>query len=268
MRSVNATPTIGYQVNDWFSVAAGVQVQWFDIRLRQAVAPAPGAETATLKGDDVGVGFTAGFTVAPTEWTSIGVGFRSKIEHDLKGDLITPAPDLKIKAKVTLPETVTVGIRQKVTEDLTVLAGAEWTNWSRIGVVGVKTRGGAPVTALPFNYKDGWFASGGLEYAWSPQLTVRGGVGYEWSPINDKNRTVRLPDDDRWWFSGGGSYNYSEKLSFDLGYSYVYVPGKSKITVAAPVPFTAEAKSDVHIVSAAIRYKFGDEAPAALVTKY
>ncbi|PZQ17943.1 MAG: aromatic hydrocarbon degradation protein [Ancylobacter novellus] len=268
VRSVNATPTVGYKVNEWFSIAAGVQIQWFDIRLRQAVSPAPGAETATLKGDDFGVGFTAGFTVAPMEGTSIGVGFRSKIEHDLKGDLSTPAPDLKIKAKVTLPETVTVGLRQKVTDDLTALVGAEWTNWSRLGTVDVKTRGGAPVTALPFDYKDGWFVSGGLEYAWSPEFTLRGGVAYEWSPINDKNRTVRLPDDDRWWFSAGGSYKYSEKLAFDLGYSFVYVPGKSKITVATPVPFAAEAKSDVHIVSASVRYKFGGDAPAALVTKY
>ena len=275
VRSINATPTIGYKVNDWFSIAGGVQIQWFDIRLRQASGPLPGDGSITLKGDDVGVGFTAGFTVTPSDWTSVGVGFRSSVSHKLDGSLFGPnspvglPADFKVKANVKLPETVTVGVRQKVSEDLTVLGGFEWTNWSRLGVVNVKAKGlGVTVTSLPFNYKDGYFVSGGLEYAFNPDVTLRGGVGYEWSPIDDRNRTVRLPDDDRWWFSAGGSYKYSEKLAFDLGYSFVYVPGKAKITVATPVPFSAEAKSDVHIVSASVRYKFGGDAPAALVTKY
>lgn len=283
--SFNATPTIGYKFNEAFSVAAGLQIQYFDIKLRQAL-PFPGNPAArpisTLKGDDIGFGYTLGATFAPTEWTSVGVGFRSKIEHKLKGDFyngtangIPGVPnDQNIRAKVTLPEMVTVGVRQKVTQDLTLLAGFEWTNWSRLNRVVVP----AINRTLSFEYKDGYFVSGGVEYAFSPELTLRGGVGYEWSPISNDNRDVRIPDDDRWWLSAGGTYNYSEKLSFDLGYSYVFVPNKSKINIgfgdpAYPVavnvgPFNATAKSDVHIISASVRYKFGGEAPAALVTKY
>lgn len=288
-RSFNASPTIGYKVNDWFSLGAGVQIQYFDIRLKQALPLPPGANApiSTLKGDDVGFGYTLGATFTPSDWTSIGVGFRSKIEHKLDGDFSSgvsrigaPVPaDQKITAKVTLPETFSIGVRQKVSEDLTLLGGFEWTNWSRLGRVNVKIKGvGATLTTLPFDYKDGYFLSGGAEYAFNPQLTGRVGVGYEWSPINDDNRGVRIPDDNRWWLSAGGSYKYSDKLSFDLGYSYVFVPGKSKISSAfgdpdypLPInagPFSATAKSDVHIVSASVRYKFGGEAPAALVTKY
>ncbi|MFC3693042.1 OmpP1/FadL family transporter [Chenggangzhangella methanolivorans] len=284
VRSINATPTVGVQLTDWLSIAGGVQIQWFDIRLKRAVgngvpgdAVLPGAGSATLKGDDIGVGFTAGMTIEPMEGTSIGVGFRSSVSHTLDGKLYGPNPplpaDFDVKAKVKLPEVVTFGIRQKLTNELTALGGFEWTNWSRLKTVNVKTGGLGTIQTLPFNYDDGYFVSGGLEYAYSPDLTVRGGVGYEWSPISTKNRDVRLPDDNRWWLSAGGSYNYSEKLSFDLGYSYVFVPGKSKIDIA-PDPLVGapglqgKAKSDVHIVSAAVRYKFGGEAPAALVTKY
>ncbi|MGA0530670.1 OmpP1/FadL family transporter [Hansschlegelia sp. KR7-227] len=281
--TVNAAPTIGYKVNEWFSVAAGVQIQYLDIRLRQALAITPGAPSATLRGDDVGVGFTAGFTVKPTSATEIGVGFRSKIEHNLEGKLHVFNPltggklPSKIKADVTLPEMVSVGVRQQVTDELTLLAGGEWTNWSRLSTVKVKARGGpaaVPLPTLPFNYNDGWFLSGGAEYKFTPAFTGRAGVGYEWSPIDDKNRSARIPDDDRWWLSAGASYKYSEKIAFDLGYSYVFVPGKSDIKEAYPSPvpaaisFDAKAKSDVHIVSAALRYKFGGEAAPVLVTKY
>jgi long-chain fatty acid transport protein len=289
-RSINAAPTIGYAFNDWFSVAAGLQIQYFDIRLKQALPapPGPAAPISTLKGDDIGIGYTLGFTVAPSDWTSIGVGFRSKIKHKLDGEFtnglsdgaVPGIPDdVDIKAKVTLPELVTVGVRQKVTEDLTLLGGFEWANWSRLDRVKVKVRGaGATLTTLPFDYKDGYVLSGGAEYAFTPDFTGRLGVAYEWSPINDDNRGVRIPDDDRWWLSAGGSYKYSPNLSFDLGYSYVFVPGKSKIESrfgdddyplpADAGPFVARAESDVHIVSAAIRYKFGVEPAPALVTKY
>lgn len=276
--SVNATPTIGYQFNDWLAVGAGLQIQYFDISLRQAVGILPSSGTARLTGNDVGFGFTAGLTLKPLDGTEIGIGFRSSIKHNLDGKFRIEdagAADRldKIKANVRLPETVTVGLRQRVTEDLTLLGGFEWTNWSRLGVVNV--RGTPAVSSLAFDYNDGYFASVGAEYAVNTDLKVRGGVGYEWSPINNKNRTTRLPDDDRWWLSAGASYNYSDKLGFDLGYSYVFVSGKSDInqTLPAPIPaplniFGATAKSDVHIVSAAVRYKFGGEAAPALVTKY
>lgn len=284
--SINAAPTVGVKVNEWFSVAAGVQIQYFDIKLKQKVGPNPvtGERPRTqLDGDDIGVGFTAGFTVTPTEWTSIGVGFRSSVEHKLKGDFFGAeslgVPDGKIKAKVELPELVTVGVRQRVSEQLTLLGGVEWTNWSRLGTIPVNYKGGGQLTTLPFEYKDGWFFSGGVEFDYSPNLTLRTGVAYEKSPITNKTRSVRIPDDDRWWLSAGGTYNYSEKLSFDLGYSYVFVPGKSKIEInpgdpdSVPVqalvgPFNAYAKSEVHIVSAAVRYKFGVDPAPALVTKY
>lgn len=267
VRSVNATPTIGYTINDMFSVAVGLQVQWFDIRLRQATPIAAlGFPTATLRGDDFGVGFTAGMTFKPVEGTEIGVGFRSMIKHKLDGKLQTPAPDVDIKANVKLPEMVSGGIRQRVTDQLTVLGSVEWTNWSRLKNVNVQNAGGL---TLPFNYNDGWFFAGGAEFAYSPDWTLRAGVGYEMSPIDNGNRSLRLPDDDRWWLSGGASYKYSEKLAFDLGYSYVFVSGKSKInTLDQPGGIVGSAKTDIHIVSGAVRYKFGADAPAALVTKY
>ncbi|MET0313480.1 MAG: OmpP1/FadL family transporter [Hansschlegelia sp.] len=280
VRSVNATPTIGYKVNDWLSIGAGVQIQYFDLRLRQAygagpAATLPTAESATLSGHDVGVGFTAGFTVAPTDGTSIGVGFRSAIKHDVSGKLALPdAPDAKIKADLTLPETVSVGVRQRISDRFTLLGGFEWTNWSRFDRVKVKSKAaGSTITTLPFNYDDAWFFSAGGEYALDPKITLRGGVAYELSPISDKVRSNRLPDDDRWWLSAGATYNWSDKLAFDLGYSYIFVPGKSKIDIEPGdpdylgLPYHAKAKSDIHLISAAVRYKFGGETPAVLVTK-
>ncbi|MFD1333204.1 OmpP1/FadL family transporter [Methylopila musalis] len=284
--TINATPTVGYIVNDWISVAAGLQVQYFDISLKRATPlPAPftpgsflpGAGTTRLSGDDIGFGFVAGLNLKPWDGADLGVGYRSATSYTLKGKLRSNTPlgssVQNIKAKVDLPDSVTVGLRQRVSDSFTALVGFEWTNWEQFDSFAVKNRNtGAKVTDLPFHYKDGYFLSVGGEYKVTEDLTARAGVAYEWSPINTKNRTVRLPDNDRWWLSAGASYGVTDRIGVDLGYSYVFVPGKTRIreefAPGLPFDFRGTSKSDVHIVSAAVRYAIGSEAPPALVTKY
>ena len=68
----------------WVSVGAGFQGQWTRVRVDQAfpgsTAGPPGlANPASLSliGEGFGWGFTAGITLTPTPWTSIGLGYRS-----------------------------------------------------------------------------------------------------------------------------------------------------------------------------------------------
>src|SRR5215213_8197935 len=82
--SVNVNPVLGVKVNDWFSFAVGPSLQYFDIRLKRAAGVAPGAPSVILDGDDIGFGFTAGVTITPFAGTTIGLGYRSRIEHGLE----------------------------------------------------------------------------------------------------------------------------------------------------------------------------------------
>ena len=93
------------------------------------------------------------------------------------------------------------------------LATAEWSNWSRIGTSnmdhakrGSRHRSRQRPSAFPFQYKDGWFFSGGAEYNWTDRLTVRGGIGYEISPVTDQVRMPLVPDNDRFWASVGATW--------------------------------------------------------------
>ena len=72
--SLNVNPIVGVKVNDWLSLAVGPSLQYFDIRLKSAVSPAPNAPSAILEGDDIGFGFTAGATITPFAGTTIGIG--------------------------------------------------------------------------------------------------------------------------------------------------------------------------------------------------
>ncbi|MBV8447723.1 MAG: outer membrane protein transport protein [Hyphomicrobiales bacterium] len=272
--SYDAAPSVAYKINDWISIAAGLQVEYFKARLSQALGVLPTSPSAILEGDDTSVGYTLGATLKPTPWTEVGLGFRSSVHEDVGGSLTTPAGALPVKAKINLPEELTLGVRQKIDAQWTLLGGFEWTNWSRLGIVPV-TSSGIPVSEVPFKYKDGYFASLGAEYSWSPAITLRAGVAYERSPIDISNREVLLPDANRIWASIGASYRYSEKLSFDLGYSHGFVakdniavvPGHPQFPTVG-LPFIASVKNArFDIVSASLTYRWDNPVETIPVTQ-
>ena len=300
--SLNATPTIAFKITDWLSVGVGAQIEYFRVKLDSAF---PGSGTfppfgpllpgqLRIDADSIDFGFTAGITITPTPWTTIGLGYRSRIDHSIEGDIFRPpfilpvgaglvgipAAFVNFEATVPLPDIATISIRQKITESFTLLGTVEWQNWSRLGTIPVAVTStlvvppGIPAS-LAFEWKDGWLFSGGVEYQYSPALALRGGLGFERSPIDDRVRGTRLPDNDRIWLSAGASYNWSERLSFDLGYSHIFiddtpinlVPGNPTFNPALGT-FVGTANGQVDIISVALRYRWlPPPAAAPLVTK-
>jgi long-chain fatty acid transport protein len=277
--SLNVNPVVGIKINDWISVAAGPSLQYFDIRLKRAAAPTPGAPSVILDGDDIGFGFTAGVTLTPFAGTSIGIGYRSRIDHELEGTVTSPAGRIPITSDLTTPDQLTIGISQAITPALTVHAGFEWTNWSVLETPLVTGPGGVLVTDLPLNYKDGYLYSLGFDYKLNNQLTLRAGLAYEESPIDTEIRSTRLPDNDRIWASVGASYQWNTKLSFDVAYTHIFaketdiriVPGHQDFPDVG-APFVADVDASTDIVTVGLRYRWDDPAvaiPAApIVRKY
>ncbi len=240
------------------SVGVGVTAQYFKVDLSRTILPTSTA-VVDLTGDDWGFGFTAGATFTPFEGTEIGLGFRSMISHSLDGKLESPLGGTGITADLDLPETVSLGVRQRVNDQFTLLGGIEWTNWSRLGTIPVVTDAGPTATNLEFEYKDGWFFSLGGEYAWNDQLTLRAGAAYEIAPTRDEFRSMRLPDADRVWLSAGASYDFNDRLSFDAAYTHLFVddaPIEVKLPSGLPY-YGGTAKGDVDIFSVSLRYKLG-----------
>lgn len=277
MITLNVSPTLAYEIAPGVQVAAGLQLQHMRLKLWTAnpvdlapMIPAPQLNSSNLKvniSDDVGVGFTAGILLQPTQSTSIGLGFRSKIEHELEGKSYF-AGDLtssNVKADLDTPEIVTLSIVQAITHDVRALGTIEWTNWSRLGVVGVS----GLIAPLPGNpevpaavvgqWDDGWFFSAGLEYDYSPLLTLRGGVAYERSPIQEaEQRLLPLPDSDRVWLSAGATYKYSEHTTLDFGYSHVFFEDATLdrgLLANDDVRFTADVENSANIFSVGMKSK-------------
>jgi long-chain fatty acid transport protein len=287
LRTYNAAPSIAYRVNDWISIGVGVQLQYASADLKTGILE-PGFLTY-VSGHGWGFGATAGVTLTPGPSTQIGVGWRSAIDQDIRGTLSLAAPPVPAFAPpfstpgsanttINLPDVVSAGIRQRVTDALTLMGTVEWSNWSRIGTSVVTQPSGAPAlvattpVTLPFQYRDGWYFAIGGEYQWTQQLTLRAGIAFESSPVTDQVRTPVVPDADRLHVAGGLSYAVNPRLTLDLAYTHIFVNDASiDISPTSGNPFfnpqlgsyVGTSSPHVDIISLGLRYKLLEPPPPA-----
>ncbi|MFG1479573.1 outer membrane protein transport protein [Xanthobacter sp. V4C-4] len=281
---INVQGSVAYRVNDWLTIGGGLSVNYIDARLSNAVftgfVPPANNLYAQVDGDDLGVGFNLGVLLTPWAGTTIGVGYKSSMDQNLEGTLGLYLTQAKLaqytaEAGLTLPGQITASIRSQVAPQWTVLGTVEWTDWSSVEQLVVRTPAGV-ASILDLQWKDGWFFSGGVEYQWDPKLALRAGLGYELTPVPDETRSPRLPDTNRLWLSGGFTYAVTQQLSMDFAYSHIFGE-TSPITQTPDLPgnmlrgvLVGEVSNGyVDIVSVGLRYKFGELAPqpAALFTK-
>jgi long-chain fatty acid transport protein len=295
VRTIAVTPTVGIKLNEWIAFGLGVTIQQLNVDLKSGDArfltgiplvPAAARPTlgqlggiTRLKGDSYGIGFTAGVTLKPWAGGEVSLGFRSSIRHSLEGELTNSfaRTETLIKSNVNLPEIVTLGLKQDIGPQWTVTGTVQWTNWSRVNVAPVTSRvTGAPITGLGFRYRDEWFFAAGAQYKINENWAVRAGVAYELSPITDETRGVRVLDANRLWLSAGVGYKWNEKLSVDLGYSYLKL-ADGKVNIVGPgnalnpagnpaftgVNYTGTSQGHAHLVSLSLKYRWDDPAPSA-----
>ncbi|MEP9353127.1 outer membrane protein transport protein [Xanthobacter sp. KR7-65] len=280
---MNAQASVAYKVTDWLTLGAGLNVNYIDAKLTNAqfagIVPPTNNLYAQVNGDDISYGVNLGvlFTLAPG--TTLGVGYKSQITHTLSGDLqlsvanLIPVTQMQATAGLTLPDQITASFRSQLTSQWTVLGTVEWTNWSTVQELVVKSHN-IPVSTLDLQWEDGWLFSGGVEYQWDAKLALRAGLGYELSPVPDSTRSPRLPDSNRFWLSGGFTYNFTPQFSADFAYTHLFGETSSIfLTPADPAnalrgTLVAQVNdSYADIVSVGLRYKFNAPAAPALITK-
>lgn len=276
--TLNATPTAAYKVAPGLTIAAGVQIQYADGKLQVATG-APLGPTSQYQGDDFAFGFTAGILYEPTPGTSIGLGYRSQLTHELDGGFRTgggPIPFVNAKADLDLPDIVTLSIRQSIAPNMRLLGTVEWANWSRFkeltlvssgagtvltpgGVVAIP--GGVPFATIDANWSDGWYFALGGEYDLNPGMTLRTGIGYEISPVDSaEKRFTSIPDADRVWLSAGATVKLTDTMTADFAYTHIFIEnGDFDRTSLAGNRITGYSESQVDIFSVSLKTKWGAE---------
>lgn len=261
--TLNINPALGFQINDQWSIGAGVSAQYADATLSNAldfgglvtVQQIQAGDPLTLApsdprfdgktevvGDDWGFGFNLGVLFQPNPGTRFGIGYRSKIDHTLTGDNDLTIPDIPeilalagpsrsrdAEASVTIPATLSFSGYHELSSRWAVMADVTWTDWSEFDELRVEFSND-PVdpdpsdSVQPEEWEDAFRYSLGVNYRYSDALTFRAGVAYDETPVpSAKLRTPRIPDNSRRWITLGASYRPSETFSFDIAYAHIFV---------------------------------------------
>lgn len=293
LRTYTITPALSWRPHETVTVGVGLQIQHANARLSSAVdygaaaaASSPLLAAAgflpgrfdgrsTIKGDDTNVGWQVGVQWRPLPGTQLGLGFRSSIQQTLRGDAVFEGVPLPLQAsvnfrntaataKLNTPETLTFGVVQRLDDRWSVMAGAEWTNWSRFRSLNISFDSGRAASITEQNYKDSVFLSIGGEFRATDTLTLRAGFAWDQSPVRDQYRTPRIPDSDRYWLSAGASWQAMPNLALTVAYTHVFADSTT-INLADRGPGTVDFlrgnlatrnSANVNILTAGLRYSF------------
>ncbi|WP_374294292.1 OmpP1/FadL family transporter [Sphingomonas sp.] len=230
LRTIDIQPSIAVSLLPWLRVGGAVNVEYSDASLSNALPNLSAAlpdGLQRLSGDGWDLGWTAGVQLH-NDWATVGISYKSAIEHKLKGalevsGLLGPlAAQNRVidgaTASFYTPAQIIVGGRFRATQALTLNAQAIRYTWSQFDAI----RLGPPLnTAIPENYRDSWSLAGGLDYALSPRVTLRAGVQHATTPTQDTQRDARVPDSNRWNYGAGGTFQLTPGFAIDAGANYV-----------------------------------------------
>jgi long-chain fatty acid transport protein len=227
--TLDVQPSVAFALSDQFSIGAAINVEYSDAYLSNALPNlAPGSPDARLRltGDGIDVGWSAGVQVRPAPAVTLGVAYKSAIDHKLKGDvsisgltgpLASRNQEAPIVARFTTPWQLILGGRAGVTDRLTLNAQAVHFGWNKFERIDL----GAPLNSfIPQGYKNSWSFAFGADAVMGPKLTVRSGIQFDGTPTRDDRRDPRVPDSDRVNYNVGASYALSERLHLDAAAAY------------------------------------------------
>ncbi|MCZ4304652.1 outer membrane protein transport protein [Zoogloeaceae bacterium G21618-S1] len=241
IKTFNINPSIAYRINDKVSIGAGINWQRMEAEYVRRVAindfgPFPLSQshvTLDAAGDAWGWNVGALFTLSDS--TKLGVSYRSKIKHTLKGDLTVDSSSATLTATgsdaevdVELPDTFILSVAQQLNERWEMLGDVSWTGWSSIKTLDiVRTSGassGQTAQSLDAEFRDTWRVALGANYKLNDDWKLKFGVAYDQSPVRGPStRLVSLPDSNRTWLSVGAQWNVTPASKLDLGVSYLMV---------------------------------------------
>lgn len=267
---------LAHRVNNWASVGASVQIHKAEVVLESAVGTtttlAGGEGIGRIEADDTSYGYSLGVALEPRKGTRLGLGYRSEVDFDFKGDvkytgvsstLATNGKlsDANVSDSITFPSVITLSLEQDLNPQLTLGLTAIRTGWGSMDGINIDFDSNQPNSVLTFGFEDQWMYSAGLTYSYSDQLTLRTGVAMDNSPVTDKYRSARTPDGDRKWISVGATYDFNEMTSATFAFTHVMIgdvsvsrdgTGEDK----ARGKMSADYESSANVISVAMNMAF------------
>ncbi|MDR1871548.1 MAG: outer membrane protein transport protein [Deltaproteobacteria bacterium] len=250
--SASLNPVIAYKATDKLSLAAGVELLYASLSMKNRISLVPGVaevDARIEKADDLGIGFNLAAHYRFNDQWSIGLHYRSPVRIEAKGKMYFSylGPDISqitdsyaarfkdgiVKGTVTLPESIALGVAYNLSEKTSLELGLTWTRWSRYQSLNFELPGNLPPSINPKHWQDTWRVTFGVERVLNDWLDLR--VGFNWteSPMTTNNADYTVPTNDRLTYTLGLGFHND---SFSLDVAYILVDCRSRSFNSSPLP--------------------------------
>jgi long-chain fatty acid transport protein len=264
--TLNINPSVSYKLNQTVSLGFGLNYQSIDAEFTNAVnLGGAGEELAVIKAkDNSGWGVNLGmmFQLAPD--TRLGVSYRSGIKYRLTGTATfsagIPFASANVNSDIKLPDSESIAVQHRLNADWTLLGDVSRTGWSKVKDLTINLDSGGQLSSTPENFKNTWRVGVGAVHRYNDAWSMKMGLAYDQTPVNDTDRTARLPDNNRLWLSFGGQYKLSKDGTLDLGYAHLFIKdapiNQNAGSTAANGQLVGTYKGSVDIFGAQFAYRF------------
>jgi long-chain fatty acid transport protein len=246
LETVNFSPMISYQLNDKWSLGAGLQVQYAKAKFSNwdgvpAQGQTPPAAT-NLSGDGWGTGYNLGVLYSPNQNLHLGLSYRSEIDYTLSGygtEYIIPGgvypnpPSLpafpfngygNATASLNTPAVLNFSVSAKVAPKWVIDGTEQITFWHSLNGLNIHLSNAYVNNVyIPLNWHDTSLTSVGVQYLYNARWTYRTGVAYDQTPTNNGDRDARIPDANRYWAAMGTTYHVSDRVNVDAAYEHIFM---------------------------------------------
>ncbi len=239
--TATVTPMAAYKLCDKLSVGAGLQMQYIRARLTNS-AKNKMVKNVAMEGDTFDIGYQLSALYEFNDQTRVGIAYRSEIKHKFKGEIgasrtgipgmtgavVNALLNQDVNARLTTPAMLSLGAYHQLNDKWAVMAEYQkvfWSSFDSLDIYGDTLanplRADGAISRTQEHWRDTNFYALGASYQLDHQWKWRLGLAYDQSAVRLQSRTPRIPDSDRIWYSTGLNYQYSERLTFDLAYTYI-----------------------------------------------
>ncbi len=212
LTAMQINPTLSYKVNDQLSLGAGLQLSWASFEQSM------GGGITAEQDSDWAYGYNLGAMYQASEKLSVGLSYRSKLEHEFKNDLARI--DQQLSSEMIMPDIIDISSSYALNKDLNLLTSIQFHRWSHWDSTVLSVNSNLPSVEIQRDWDDVWKFAIGTDYRLNSDWRLKAGFSHETSPQDDPSlQWVDLPVGEQYRYSVGASTSWDD-ITMDMFYEY------------------------------------------------
>ncbi len=237
LKTLYIQPTIALAFNERFSLGFGptyaIGKVEFNRNLNSSLVDERGKRAnLTIEASNVNAwGYNIGLHFKASDAVSLGLGYRSKITLEARGEkadfenipnlLRTVYPDTTFDADLVLPAELAIGISWAINPDILLAVDYNRTYWGDYESLDIQFRNGVGESLNPRNWKDSDTYRIGLQYRLDDDWILRAGIYTDKTPIREGYFAPETPRDDAIGYTFGASIQLDPQMDIDMSFLYL-----------------------------------------------